>query len=217
MNLGWKLAATIKGKAPPGLLDSYHAERHPAGARVLDWSRAQAAAMAPEPGPRALHAILRELLATRDGATYAAGRVWGVQQRYDLGAGHPLAGRSLPDFAFDDDTVVVACLRAGRGFLLDFDNTNTRATLAEEYGIAHVRLSQKVQGKARRRRQCECTARRRNTAMRLLRQPHVAAAAPECMAMSCLLVRPDGIVAWASDAPDDDGGLRDAMTRWFAA
>nr|WP_314546139.1 FAD-dependent monooxygenase [uncultured Massilia sp.] len=186
VNLGWKLASTVKGKAPPGLLDSYHAERHPIGARVLDWSRAQVAAMAPEPGARALHDILRDLLATRDGATYAAGRVWGVLARYDLGTAHPLAGRSLPAFALDDSSAVDALLRAGRGFLLDFHKTSERATLASEYGIAHV-----------------------------------TAAAPECLGTSCLLVRPDGIVAWAGaapdDAPDDEGGLRDAMARWFAA
>ncbi|MFK3736155.1 FAD-dependent oxidoreductase [Massilia sp. TN1-12] len=182
LNLGWKLAATVRGKAPPGLLDSYHAERHPAGARVLDWSRAQVAAMAPEPGARALHAVLRELLATRDGATYAAGRVWGVLQRYDLNQAHPLAGRGMPAFAFEDGSAIDALMRAGRGFLLDFSGTSSRATLASEYGIAYA-----------------------------------AAAAPERLGASCLLVRPDGIVAWASDAPGDCGGLRDAMARWFAA
>ncbi|MHA4870871.1 FAD-dependent monooxygenase [Duganella sp. PWIR1] len=78
VNLGAKLAATIHGTAPPGLLDSYHAERHPIGARVLDWSRAQVAIMRPTPEGRALNAIFRDLLNTRDGATYAAGRIWGV-------------------------------------------------------------------------------------------------------------------------------------------
>lgn len=78
MNLGWKLAATIHGTAPDGLLDSYHAERHPVGARVLDWSRAQVAVMRPTPEGRALNAIFRDLMNTRDGATYFAGRVWGI-------------------------------------------------------------------------------------------------------------------------------------------
>lgn len=80
MNLGWKLAATIHGEAPKGLLDSYHTERHPVGARVLDWSRAQVALMRPTPEARALSAIFRDLINTRDGATYIAGRVWGVAQ-----------------------------------------------------------------------------------------------------------------------------------------
>jgi 2-polyprenyl-6-methoxyphenol hydroxylase-like FAD-dependent oxidoreductase len=78
MNLGWKLAAVIHGEAPDKLLDSYHAERHPVGARVLDWSRAQVAVMRPTPEGRALNAIFRDLINTRDGATYFAGRVWGV-------------------------------------------------------------------------------------------------------------------------------------------
>jgi 2-polyprenyl-6-methoxyphenol hydroxylase-like FAD-dependent oxidoreductase len=78
MNLGWKLAATIHGEAADALLDSYHAERHPVGERVLDWSRAQVAVMRPTPEGRALNAIFRDLMNTRDGATYFAGRVWGL-------------------------------------------------------------------------------------------------------------------------------------------
>ncbi|MYM67954.1 FAD-dependent oxidoreductase [Pseudoduganella sp. FT55W] len=80
MNLGWKLAATIHGEAPADLLDSYHAERHTIGAKVLDWSRAQVAVMRPTPEGRALNAIFRDLMNTRDGATYFAGRVWGVDE-----------------------------------------------------------------------------------------------------------------------------------------
>ncbi|MBV7537050.1 FAD-dependent monooxygenase [Duganella sp. sic0402] len=79
-NLGWKLAATIRGDAPAGLLDTYHAERHPVGARVLDWSRAQVAVMRPTPEGRALRAIFEDLLKTRDGASYIAGRVWGIAE-----------------------------------------------------------------------------------------------------------------------------------------
>src|SRR6202007_855593 len=99
MNLGWKLAATIRGQAPDGLLDSYCTERHPEGARILDWSRAQVALMRPTQSTRALAAIVRDLIETRDGATYFAERVWGVSLRYDLGGSHPLFGRSAPAFA----------------------------------------------------------------------------------------------------------------------
>src|SRR5207302_81349 len=84
MNLGWKLAATLRGNAPDGLLDSYTTERHPVGARILDWSRAQVELMRPDPHSRALEAVLRDLIDTRDGATYFAERVWGVSLRYDL-------------------------------------------------------------------------------------------------------------------------------------
>ena len=77
-NLAGKLAAVIRGDAPPGLLDSYGRERHPVAARVLDWSRAQVALMRPDAGSRALASVMRDLIATRDGATYMAGRVWGT-------------------------------------------------------------------------------------------------------------------------------------------
>jgi len=95
MNLGWKLAATIRGDAPDGLLDTYSSERHPVGAQVLDWSRAQVAVMRPSRSSRALAAIIRDLIDTRDGATYFAERVWGVSLHYDLGGGHPLVGRAF--------------------------------------------------------------------------------------------------------------------------
>ena len=98
MNLGWKLASTIRGSTPVDLLDSYTSERHPLGTRVLDWSRAQVALMRPSRSSRALEAIIRDLIHTRDGATYFAGRVWGVSLQYELGGSHPLVGRSAPDF-----------------------------------------------------------------------------------------------------------------------
>lgn len=120
MNLGWKLAATIRGDAPAGLLDSYTAERHPVAAAVLDWSRAQVALMRPGAGTRALAAIMRDLIATSDGATYVAQRVWGVDLAYDLGGTHPLVGRSVPDFALADGTRCGDHLRGARGLLLDF-------------------------------------------------------------------------------------------------
>lgn len=121
MNLGWKLVSTIRGDAPVGLLDSYLNERHPVGAQVLDWSRAQVALMRPSRSSRALEAIIRDLIDTRDGATYFAERVWGVSLRYDLGGDHPLVGRSAPDFELADGTKLGELVRNGRGLLLDFD------------------------------------------------------------------------------------------------
>lgn len=133
MNLGWKLAATIRGDAPDALLDSYQAERYPVGASVLDWSRAQAALMRPTPATRALAAIMRDLIATEGGATYMAGRVWGVTQRYDLGEGHELVGRSVPDFTLADGSCLGEMLRAGTGLLLDFDVSPSRRALARRW------------------------------------------------------------------------------------
>ncbi|CAN7685069.1 FAD-dependent monooxygenase [Duganella sp. LjRoot269] len=134
MNLGWKLAAAIHGHAPAGLLDSYHTERHPVGAQVLDWSRAQVAAMRPDPHARALSAILRDLMETRDGATYFAGRVRGVFMQYDLGGGHPLVGCSVPNFELEDGTTIGELMHDGRGMLLDFVSNAALKTLAAEYG-----------------------------------------------------------------------------------
>jgi hypothetical protein len=134
MNLGWKLAATIRAEAPQGLLDSYQTERYPLGARVLDWSRAQAAIMKPDPGARALNAIFRDLMETRDGATYIAGRVWGVTTHYDLGGDHPLVGHSVPNFEFEEGKTIGELMHDGRGILLDFEGSPSLRALTSEYG-----------------------------------------------------------------------------------
>jgi 2-polyprenyl-6-methoxyphenol hydroxylase-like FAD-dependent oxidoreductase len=133
MNLGWKLAASIREEVPEGLLDSYHAERHPIGVQVLDWSRAQVAIMRPDPAARALNAIMRDLMETRDGATYMAGRVWGVFTRYDLDCGHPLTGQSAPNFEFDDGQRIGELMHDGQGLLLDFDGNASLETWAGKY------------------------------------------------------------------------------------
>jgi 2-polyprenyl-6-methoxyphenol hydroxylase-like FAD-dependent oxidoreductase len=134
MNLGWKLAATIQEKAPEGLLDSYYTERHPIGTQVLDWSRAQVAIMQPDPNARALNAIIRDLINTRDGATYFAGRVWGINTHYDLGGEHPLVGRSVPNFEMEDSVRIGELMHDGQAILLDFDMNSSLKTLASEYG-----------------------------------------------------------------------------------
>ncbi len=134
LNLGWKLAATIHGHAPAGLLDSYQAERHPIGAQVLEWSRAQVALMRPGPPTQALQAIVRDLLNTRDGATYVAGRVWGITTQYPLGGTHPLVGHSVPNFELADGTTIGERLRDGQGILLDFSSDAFLQTWASDYG-----------------------------------------------------------------------------------
>jgi 2-polyprenyl-6-methoxyphenol hydroxylase-like FAD-dependent oxidoreductase len=133
MNLGWKLAAAIHNKTPEGLLDSYYTERHPIGAQVLDWSRAQVAIMGTSPHARALYSVMKDLINTHDGATYFAGRVWGINTRYDLGSEHPLIGRSVPDFELADGRRIGELMRDGRGLLLDFDGHSSLKTLANEY------------------------------------------------------------------------------------
>jgi 2-polyprenyl-6-methoxyphenol hydroxylase-like FAD-dependent oxidoreductase len=142
MNLGWKLAATIQGWAPDDLLDSYTHERHPVGAWVLDWTRAQVAIMRPEPHARAMASVMREMLQTRDATTYMVSRMSGVELRYDLGSDHPLIGRSAPDFAFDDGTRLGDHLRTRKAVLLDFTHNDNLQRLGARYSdrlvcIAH--------------------------------------------------------------------------------
>ncbi|HVI57133.1 MAG TPA: FAD-dependent monooxygenase [Luteibacter sp.] len=182
MNLGWKLAATIRGHAPDGLLDTYMTERHPVGTKVLDWSRAQVALMRPSASSRALEAIVRDLVDTRDGATYFAERVWGVSLRYPLGGEHPLIGRSAPDVELADGTRLGEHLRTGKGVLLDFDASAPLASLARRWEDRIVYVS----GDAKR-------------------WPGARA----------LLVRPDGIVAWATDSDAVAEDVARQVGRWF--
>jgi len=133
MNLGWKLAATIRGDASDDLLDTYSNERIPVGAAILDWSRAQVAILRPSRSSRALRAVVRDVAATRDGATYLAERVWGVGLRYELGGVHPLVGRSLPDFTLTDGRRAGELLRAGGGLLLDFKSRLSLKALARRW------------------------------------------------------------------------------------
>lgn len=182
MNLGWKLAATIQGKAPEGLLDTYFTERYPIGAQVLDWSRAQVAIMRTDPDARALYAIVRDIMNTRDGATYFAGRVWGISMHYNLAGDHPLVGHSVPNFEFKDGNRIGELMYDGHGILLDFNMNASLKTLASEYGN---------------------------------QIKYVSGHAKEQLGLSTLLIRPDGIIAWASDSEPDFSELQKAVARWF--
>ncbi|MFD4442204.1 FAD-dependent monooxygenase [Nocardia sp. NPDC058519] len=122
VNLGWKLAATVHGHAPEGLLDTYTSERHPVGASVLDWSRAQVATMKPGPNAPALRQLVHDLMNTADGTTHTYRTTSGLFDRYDLGNEHPLVGRTAPDFRFEDGTRLGDLLRGGQGVALDFSS-----------------------------------------------------------------------------------------------
>jgi 2-polyprenyl-6-methoxyphenol hydroxylase-like FAD-dependent oxidoreductase len=183
MNLGWKLAAAIRNKAPEGLLDSYQTERHPLGAQVLQWSRAQVAIMKPSPAACALNAIVRDLMNTRDGATYFAGRVWGVSTHYDLGGDHPLIGHSVPNFEFEGGTTIGELMHDGHGILLDFGRNASLKTLASEYGD---------------------------------QMTSVLGQAKEQFDLKAVLIRPDGIIAWASNSEPEEQSFRQAAALWFA-
>ena len=131
MNLGWKLAATVKGWAPEDLLDTYTEERHPIGAWALDWTRAQVSIMRPDPHAQAIQAVVREFIGTRGGATYFAQKIAGTWMRYPLPGDHPLIGRSAPDFEFEDGTRLGKLLEEGRGVLLDFVGTDSLSKVCD--------------------------------------------------------------------------------------
>lgn len=117
-NLGWKLAAEVNGWAPEGLLDSYHAERHPVGARVLDNTRAQITLLGTGPGATALREMFAELMDFEEVNRYVTGMITAVDVRYDLGEGHELLGRRLRDLPLGQGRLY-ELMHGGRGLLLD--------------------------------------------------------------------------------------------------
>ncbi|SDV46209.1 FAD-dependent monooxygenase [Chitinasiproducens palmae] len=182
LNLGWKLAAAVRGDAAAGLVDSYEAERYPVAARVLAWSRAQVALMRPDAGAHALRGVLQDLMETRDGATYFAERVSGISLRYETDGLHPLIGKTMPDVGLAPSGAVDERLNEGKGVLLDFGPDRRLEALARRW------------------------------TGRVL---YAAAKSARCPALRVLLVRPDGIVAFASDDAVALDPIADALSRWF--
>lgn len=174
----------MHGYAPDGLLNTYTRERHPVGAGVIDWTRAQAAVMRPDPHGLAIRSVLRDLLATRDGTTHVFEKVSGSSIRYDLGDGHPLTGRSAPDLRLDDGTRLGELLRDGHSLALDLS--------------ADRRLRVTATGRPGRLR-------------------HTAGRAKNDLGLGAVLVRPDGIVAWAGDRDFDPRAFERAADQWFGA
>ncbi|GAB2720222.1 rifampin monooxygenase [Kitasatospora kifunensis] len=117
-NLGWKLAAAVNGWAPEGLLDSYHAERHPVGAAVLANTRAQITLLGTDPGAAALRELLSKLMDFEEVNRYVTGMITAVGVRYDLGEGHELLGRRLRDVQLKQGRLY-ELMHGGRGLLLD--------------------------------------------------------------------------------------------------
>ena len=192
VNLGWKLAATVRGDAPDDLLDTYHAERHPVGARLLMNTQAQGLLYLSGPEVDPLRTVMTELIAIPEVSRHLAGMVSGLDIRYPTGAGdHPLLGRRVPPHTLVTDagkTSTVEILRGGRGVLLDLaDDPGLRESAA---GWAH--------------RVDVVTAR-----------PLDGGSDPPIGSLDSLLVRPDGYVAWLG--PGSAVPLTDALSRWFGA
>ncbi|HEY1498381.1 MAG TPA: FAD-dependent monooxygenase [Acidobacteriaceae bacterium] len=182
MNLGWKLAAVIKGWASDDLLDTYTAERHPIGEWVLNWTRAQVAIIRPDPHARAIASVIRDLIATKEGTNYFVEKISGVSMHYDLGDGHALVGRSAPDFELENGSRLGDLLHDGRGLLLDFTSGKSLADTCD--GLED-------------------------------RLRYVATRAKDEKGVSALLVRPDGFVAWATDAEPKPESAERSVQRWF--
>ncbi|MFE5046190.1 rifampin monooxygenase [Streptomyces sp. NPDC056637] len=117
-NLGWKLAAAVNGWASEGLLDSYHTERHPVGARVLDNTRAQITLLGTDPGATALRELFSKLMDFEEVNRYVTGIITAVGVSYDFGDGHELLGRRMRDVELKQGRLY-ELMHDGRGLLLD--------------------------------------------------------------------------------------------------
>ncbi|MCA6091370.1 rifampin monooxygenase [Streptomyces sp. SCA3-4] len=117
-NLGWKLAAAVGGWAPEGLLDSYHTERHPVAAAVLDNTRAQITLLGTDPGATALRELLSKLMDFEEVNRYVTEMITAVGVRYDFGDGHELLGRRMRDVKLKRGRLY-ELMHGGRGLLLD--------------------------------------------------------------------------------------------------
>ncbi|HYZ38236.1 MAG TPA: rifampin monooxygenase [Pseudonocardiaceae bacterium] len=117
-NLGWKLAAEVSGWAPAGLLDSYHTERHPVAADVLNNTRAQMELLSPEPGPQAARRLVSELMDFEEVNRYLIEKITAIGIRYDLGEGHELLGRRIRDVGLKRGRLY-ELTHGGRGLLID--------------------------------------------------------------------------------------------------
>ena len=190
VNLGWKLAQVVKRTSPDSLLDTYHAERHPVGARVLRTTMAHVALRRPDDRTEALRDTIAELLEADEPRRRFAAMMSGLDIHYDLGEGHPLLGRRMPDLDLvtaDGPLRVFTLLHDARPVLLN---------LGEPGGFDITPWADRVQ---------------------LIDAEYAGTwelpALGEVTAPTAVLIRPDGYVAWVGDLTQQ--GLADALTTWF--
>jgi 2-polyprenyl-6-methoxyphenol hydroxylase-like FAD-dependent oxidoreductase len=192
VNLGWKLAQVVNRTAPESLLDTYHAERHPVAARVLRNTMAQTALMRVDDRIEALRDTVSELLSMDEPRKRFAAMMSGLDIHYDLGEGHPLLGRRMPDLDLvtaDGPLRVFTLLHDARPVLLN---------LGKPWGFDITPWADRVQ---------------------LIDAEYAGTwelpALGAVTAPTAVLIRPDGYVAWVGDGTDT--GLRDALTTWFGS
>ena len=190
VNLGWKLAQVVRGTSPDSLLDTYHAERHPVAARVLQNTMAQVALTTPDDRHDALRATMAELLAMDEPRKRVVAMLSGLDIHYDLGEGHPLLGRRIPDLDLhtaDGSTRVFTLLHDARPVLLN---------LGEPGGFDISPWEDRV---------------------RLVDAKHDGVwelpVLGEIAAPAAVLIRPDGYVAWAGHLTEPE--LPQALATWF--
>lgn len=190
VNLGWKLGQVVKGTSPAGLLDTYQAERHPVAARVLRYTMAQTALARSDDRTDALRETVGDLLGMDEPRKLMAAMVSGLDIRYDLGEGHPLLGRRMPDLDLDTSsgpTRVFPLLHEARPVLLDLGGESGRLEVSP--WSPRLKYVEATYGGA-------------------WELPVLG----EVPAACCVLIRPDGHVAWTGEASDPS--LADALEAW---
>jgi 2-polyprenyl-6-methoxyphenol hydroxylase-like FAD-dependent oxidoreductase len=190
VNLGWKLAQVVKRTSPDSLLDTYHAERHPVAARVLRNTMAQVALLRTDDRTDALRDTMSELLSMDEPRKRFAAMMSGLDIKYDLGEGHPLLGRRMPDLDLvtsNGPMGVFTLLHKARPVLLNFGETGgfDVAPWADRVKVIEATYAGRWE------------------------LPVLGAVT----APTAVVMRPDGYVAWVGDRTQL--GLRDALTTWF--
>jgi len=192
VNLGWKLAQVVNRTSPESLLDTYHAERHPVAARVLRNTMAQVALRRPEARTKALRDTMSDLLSMDEPRRRFAAMMSGLDIHYDLGEGHSLLGRRMPDLD------LVTANGPLRVFTLLHDARPVLLNLGEPGGFDIALWADRV---------------------RLIDAKYVGTwelpALGAVTAPTAVLIRPDGYVAWVGDLTQQ--GLADALTTWFGS
>lgn len=192
VNLGWKLAQVVKGVSSDSLLDTYHAERHPVAARALRHTMAQGVLLRPDDRIEALVEAVSELAGMDEPRKRLAGLISGLDVRYDLGEGHPLLGRRMPDLdviTTGGPVRVFELLHNARPLLLNLGEPEPTALDCTPWADRVRSIGIRYDG--------------------VWELPVLG----EVAAPVAVLVRPDGYVAWVGDGTDD--GLTDALATWF--